>query len=115
MTSKRIGRKKQSAADHAQCTPGSLYATTYCSRMSRRLNHLSLWEPSGTVVALLEDALTNPRRPSMNCASDCERYQSNQPTLFKDSHMFNSLHARKGFTLIELLIVVVIIGILAAI
>src|SRR2546430_16436310 len=32
-----------------------------------------------------------------------------------DSHMFTSLRARKGFTLIELLIVVVIIGILAAI
>src|SRR6476660_1292014 len=35
--------------------------------------------------------------------------------LTQDHHMFNSSPARKGFTLIELLIVVVIIGILAAI
>src|SRR2546423_10585580 len=37
------------------------------------------------------------------------------PQPLQDLLMFNSIRARKGFTLIELLIVVVIIGILAAI
>src|SRR5690349_24402858 len=42
-----------------------------------------------------------------------ERHQL--PNFSRISHMFTSFRARKGFTLIELLIVVVIIGILAAI